>query len=71
MPSSGANLINTFSLTIKAVDRINQTTGGRDSILRNSTSGGAAVTPASLGSSTPSISKIPEAGKGAKLNTSA
>jgi hypothetical protein len=29
------------------------------------------VTPASLGSSTPSISKIPEAGKGAKLNTSA
>lgn len=59
--------VNSIALVIRATNRIESTTGGRDNILQSSTSGGAAM-PHSAG---PTIPSPLESNKGGSVNTSA
>ena len=71
MAAIGESLLNSIALTIRATDKINQLTGGRDRILKNSSSGGAASSLLSLNSAGQSSLGISESGKGLKVNISA
>lgn len=71
MASVNDTLVDSISLTIKAVDKMNQVTGGRDAIIQKTGTGGSAVSNivvSSLGRSSPGISEV---GKGSNVNASA
>ena len=71
MASVNDSFVNSIALTIRAVEKINQVTGGRDAIVRKSASGGSALSNVIVSSIGQSSGGASEVGNGNNVNTSA
>ena len=69
--ASSDKLITSLSLSIKATEKINQFTGGRDAILQRPPAGGSSVSKILLNSAGISSAGASEVGKESNVNTSA
>ncbi len=71
MAQAGESFVNSIALTIRAINKINQITGGRESISEKPASGGSAISRIIVDSMGRISAGISEVGKGANVNTSA